>query len=153
MHQRPGIHGTDYRKIPRPSRHVYFSPLNKDSEAHADNWFEYFGGQPLSNARPSELELWGRKYVPTSLSPLCPPTPSLSLCLLVQHIYPPVTFPPYPSTVYRTRHLIHSGRLILDLRCRLPWDRVQNSHSTIYAVFPSEAPIISNCVDDMVLLS
>jgi len=54
---------TDYRKIPRPSKEVYFSPLNKDSDAHANKWFEYFGGQPLSNAQHAELELWGRKYL------------------------------------------------------------------------------------------
>ena len=55
---------TDYRKIPRPSKNVYFSPLNDSATAHADQWFEYFGGQPPSNAKPAELELWGRKSVP-----------------------------------------------------------------------------------------
>jgi peroxisome-assembly ATPase len=52
---------TDYRKIPRPSKNVYFSPINEESTAQAEKWFEYFGGQPPSNARPAELELWGRK--------------------------------------------------------------------------------------------
>src|ERR1700737_2384319 len=37
---------TDYRKLPRPSKEVYFSPLNRTSAASADKWFEYFGGQP-----------------------------------------------------------------------------------------------------------
>ena len=59
---------TDYRKIPRPSKEVYFSPVNKDSAAHANKWFEYFGGQPTSNAKPAELELWGRKYLSHSPS-------------------------------------------------------------------------------------
>jgi len=54
---------TDYRKIPRPSKNVYFSPLNKDSEQQAENWFEYFGNAPPSAAKPAELELWGRKSV------------------------------------------------------------------------------------------
>jgi peroxisome-assembly ATPase len=54
---------TDYRKIPRPSKNVYFSPINEESTAQAEKWFEYFGGQPPSNARPAELELWGRKSV------------------------------------------------------------------------------------------
>jgi peroxisome-assembly ATPase len=53
---------TDYRKIPRPSMDVYFSPLDKKAQESADQWFEYFGGQPLTNAKPAELELWGRKY-------------------------------------------------------------------------------------------
>ena len=52
---------TDYRKIPRPSKEVYFSPLNPQAEAHANQWFEYFGGLPPNQARPAELELWGRK--------------------------------------------------------------------------------------------
>jgi len=52
---------TDYRKIPRPSKDVYFSPLNKESAAAADEWFEYFGGAPTSTAKPATLELWGRK--------------------------------------------------------------------------------------------
>jgi predicted ATPase len=55
---------TDYRKIPRPSKNVYFSPLNDSATAHADQWFEYFGGQHPSDAKPAELELWGRKFVP-----------------------------------------------------------------------------------------
>ena len=53
---------TDYRKIPRPSKNVYFSPLDQKAQASADQWFEYFGGQPLTKAKPAELELWGRKY-------------------------------------------------------------------------------------------
>jgi protein AFG1 len=55
---------TDYRKIPRPSKNVYFSPLDQKAQASADQWFEYFGGQPLTKAKPAELELWGRKYNP-----------------------------------------------------------------------------------------
>jgi peroxisome-assembly ATPase len=59
---------TDYRKIPRPSKNVYFSPLGDASRAHADKWFEYFGGLPPTQARPSEIELWGRKLaVPLAL--------------------------------------------------------------------------------------
>ena len=54
---------TDYRKIPRPSKNVYFSPINEESTAQAEKWFEYFGGEPPSNARPAELELWGRKSI------------------------------------------------------------------------------------------
>jgi predicted ATPase len=52
---------TDYRKIPRPSREVYFSPINDTTKHAADKWFEYFGGAPLSSAKPATLELWGRK--------------------------------------------------------------------------------------------
>ncbi len=73
---------TDYRKIPRPSKNVYFSPLNKASEDHANEWFEYFGGQPLGNARPSEIELWGRKYspsLPRFLSPFYTPSSFIRL--------------------------------------------------------------------------
>jgi len=59
---------TDYRKIPRPSKNVYFFPLNQSSRAHADKWFEYFGGLPPSSARPAEIALWGRKLaVPSAL--------------------------------------------------------------------------------------
>jgi predicted ATPase len=59
---------TDYRKIPRPSKNVYFSPLDAKAEAAANEWFEYFGGLPLSKVKPAELELWGRKSIYESRS-------------------------------------------------------------------------------------
>src|SRR5579862_8114812 len=45
---------TDYRKIPRPSKNVYFSPLGEEAGRHAERWFEYFGGLPPAQAKPSE---------------------------------------------------------------------------------------------------
>ncbi|KAK9239821.1 AFG1-like ATPase-domain-containing protein [Lipomyces kononenkoae] len=55
---------TDYRRIERPLRNVYHSPLDENAKEHADLWFNYFAN-PRDPPHPAIHTIWGRQlHVP-----------------------------------------------------------------------------------------
>lgn len=57
--------GVDYRKIPRPSSDVYYTPLDSHAISHAERWFKYLGDFPNDAPHSESKTVWGRKiFVP-----------------------------------------------------------------------------------------
>ncbi|POS84368.1 hypothetical protein EPUL_003896 [Erysiphe pulchra] len=57
--------GVDYRKIPRPTSHVYHTPLGTSAVSHAENWFKYLGDFENDVPHSESKSVWGRKvFVP-----------------------------------------------------------------------------------------
>ncbi|KAK9451793.1 ATPase [Limtongia smithiae] len=61
---------TDYRRIERPLKDVYHSPLDADAKVHADKWFNYFAN-PRDPPHPATHHVWGRElHVPKASGPV-----------------------------------------------------------------------------------
>ncbi|KAK9460170.1 AFG1-like ATPase-domain-containing protein [Lipomyces oligophaga] len=55
---------TDYRRIERPLKDVYHSPLDAAAKVHAEKWFDYFAN-PRDPPHPATHTIWGRElHVP-----------------------------------------------------------------------------------------
>ena len=51
----------DFRKIARPMKQVYFSPVDEHATEAAEKWFEYFSQDAKEPPHPAEHSIWGRK--------------------------------------------------------------------------------------------
>ncbi|KAK9369217.1 AFG1-like ATPase-domain-containing protein [Lipomyces kononenkoae] len=51
---------TDYRRIERPLKNVYHSPLDKNAKEHANLWFDYFAN-PRDPPHTATHTIWGRE--------------------------------------------------------------------------------------------
>ncbi|KAK7206569.1 AFG1-like ATPase-domain-containing protein [Myxozyma melibiosi] len=51
---------TDYRRIERPLKNVYHSPLDAEAKQHAQKWFDYFA-DPRDPPHPASHTIWGRE--------------------------------------------------------------------------------------------
>ncbi|EPQ63944.1 Bgt-425, partial [Blumeria graminis f. sp. tritici] len=58
----------DYRKLPRPTSGVYYSPLGASAAAHAEKWFKYLGDTSLHSPKSEVLTVWGRDIVVPKVS-------------------------------------------------------------------------------------
>ncbi|KAK9480009.1 AFG1-like ATPase-domain-containing protein [Lipomyces japonicus] len=53
---------TDYRRIERPLKDVYHSPLDAAAKVHADKWFAHFA-DPRDMPHPATHAIWGRQVL------------------------------------------------------------------------------------------
>lgn len=51
---------TDYRRIERPLKNVYHSPLDSGAKIHEEKWFNYFAN-PRDPPHPATHTIWGRE--------------------------------------------------------------------------------------------
>jgi predicted ATPase len=52
---------TDYRKLPRPPSGVYYHPLDKAAQNHANKWFRFLGDPENDPPHPATVTVWGRE--------------------------------------------------------------------------------------------
>ncbi|RKF62458.1 Protein AFG1 [Erysiphe neolycopersici] len=60
--------GVDYRKVPRPTSHVYHTPLDNSAVSHAENLFKYLGDFDNDAPHSESRSVWGRKVLVPKVS-------------------------------------------------------------------------------------